>query len=168
MQYAFFIGSLRMTPDEFQVHVCNELNELRTSIISLDKGQVEIKLSTNTLDVGQKHVIDHLAKLNGSVKELYLRTEQNKDEIRNHKIECPVKDKVQEFANALAAGNFPVPITVRQELEKIKLEITTQVAAKKDSEKWWGIIRPLIWVAVGLVLSAIGNLILLNADKITK
>jgi hypothetical protein len=168
MQYAYYIGSLRMTPEEFQVHVCAELNELRSSIVTLNAGQVEIKISTNTLDVGQKHVIDHLAKLNGSVKELYFRTEQNKDEIRNHKIDCPVKEKIQEFSTSLASGNFPVPLTVRQELEKMQIEIRSQEVEKKNSEKWWGIIRPLIWIAVGLALSTLGNLLLLHSDKLIK
>jgi hypothetical protein len=124
-----------MNSEDFQAHVIRALSALSRASSALELGQAQVIER-------QTHVIERLDKMNGSVKDLYLRTDANTTNLLKHISDCPL----------------------RQEIEAIKLMMSNHEAEKKNSEKWINILKPLIWV----FLTAIATLILSHAHELIK
>jgi hypothetical protein len=82
----------------------------------------------------------HLKDLNGSVGRHEDRLVGLRADLTLHAVECPL----------------------RAEVEKLKQLVTADEAAAKATEKWWERISPLIWLAIGGVIT----LLLLNGPAI--
>lgn len=115
-----------------------------------------------TLDAGVKGINQRLDRVNGSVKELYLKSEQNKAGLMDHVANCPLKDKIVDLDVLLATASHPSASEVDQKLSVLEKKVEKHFVEKDTSAKWWKLLQPVIWAAAGTFLM----LVVQHADKI--
>jgi hypothetical protein len=126
---------------ELRSDVVRELADIHASLKVLSAGQEEI---CRRIDDDIKSRLD---KVNGSIAILYNRTEENKEALLNHVIDCPQKEKIEQI-DRMVGGHFAACSA-------------TEAQSSKWKEK---LLFPLIRIAVtGLVL-----ILLYHAQEILK
>jgi hypothetical protein len=121
-----------------------ELTDIHASLKVLSAGQEEI---CRRIDVDIKTRLD---KVNGSIATLYARTEQNKEALLNHVIDCPQREKIEKIG-----ARFGI---LEQRISKLHRAFGEQAAVanavEAQSSKWMAkLLFPLIRIAAtGLVL----------------
>jgi hypothetical protein len=121
----------------------------------------EIHGSLQVLSNGQMEICRRLDKVNGSIATLYNRTEENKEALLNHVIDCPQKKKIEQIGAKFAV--------FEQKISRLHRIIGEQVAGDSasaaQSSKWMDkLLFPLIRIAVtGLVL-----ILLYHAQELLK
>lgn len=121
-----------------------ELADIHASLKVLSAGQEEI---CRRIDNDIKSRLD---KVNGSIATLYARTEENKESLLNHVIDCPQREKIDQIGARFAV--------FEQRISRLHRVIGEQVAgdnaSQAQSSKWMDkLLFPLIRIAVtGLIL----------------
>ncbi len=124
--------------------IVRELADIHASLKVLTAGQEEI---CRRIDSDIKCRLD---KVNGSIATLYTRTEENKEALLNHVIDCPQREKIDQIS-----ARFGI---LEQKLSKLHRAIEEQTAVENaveaHSSKWMDkLLFPLIRIAaIGLVL----------------
>ena len=142
-------------------------------------GALEIQLIERLADLaaGQTYVIGRVDKINGSIKDLYLRSENLKSELVGHIINCPLKGKVEQINAILipTIGDVKRITDLNAEISELhkkvaELEITIkeQSAAKKNSEKWIHTLQPILIGLGAALLSTILTLAMVHAPLFVK
>ncbi len=132
-----------------------ELADIHASLKVLSAGQEEI---CRRIDIDIKSRLD---KVNGSIATLYIRTEENKEALLNHVIDCPQREKIDQISARF--GNL------EQKISRLHRAIGEQSAidnaVEAQSSKWMDkLLFPLIRIAaIGLVL-----IFLYHAQEILK
>ena len=132
-----------------------ELADIHASLKVLSAGQEEI---CRRIDSDIKCRLD---KVNGSIATLYTRTEENKEALLNHVIDCPQREKMDQIGARFGA--------LEQKIAMLHKTIGEQAAVdnavEAQSSKWMDkLLFPLIRIAaIGLVL-----ILLYHAQEILK
>ncbi len=127
------------------------------------------------LKSGQQNVLTRVEKINGSIKELYGRSEFNARELINHVGTCVLKERVSRIDLMLATipsgheinakiDNFEKSIC--EKVDDLALQVTKQTV-KKEAEssvksKIWNIVQPLVWV----IAASFMTLVLMHAKDL--
>lgn len=117
-----------------------------------------------TLKAGVGGINQRLDRVNGSIKELYLKSEQNKSSLMEHVANCPLKDKVTDLDILLSSASHPSALEVDQKVVALERKIEKHLVEKDTSAKWWKLLQPVIWAAAGTFLM----LLVQHADVIFK
>ena len=123
-----------------------------------------------TLQEAQNYLIVRVNKINGSIKELYLRTDQNKEELIRHAGSCPMRDRVEEL-NALFIPTRSDPekiSTLNEKVASLELVIKEQVSERKANGRWVRGLQPILLGVVAAILSTVATLALLHANSFIK
>jgi hypothetical protein len=142
-------------------------------------GALEIQLIERLADLaaGQTYVIGRVDKINGSIKDLYVRSENLKSDLVGHIINCPLKGKVEQINTILipTIGDIKRITDLNAEIAELhkkvaslELIITEQIAEKKNSEKWRHTLMPIILGIGAALLSTIITLTLIHAPLFVK
>ncbi len=140
---------------ELRSDLVRELADIHASLKVLSAGQEEI---CRRIDNDIKSRLD---KVNGSIATLYSRTDENKEALLNHVIDCPQREKMDQIGARFGA--------LEQKISALNKTIGEQVAgyraAEAQSSRWMDkLLFPLIRIAVtGLVL-----ILLYHAQEILK
>jgi hypothetical protein len=140
---------------EYRGELVRELADIHASLKVLSAGQDEI---CRRIDNDVKSRLD---KVNGSIATLYNRTEENKEALLSHVIDCPQRGKLDQIGARFA--------TLEQKISTLHKTIGEQAAgysaAQAQSSKWMEkLLFPLIRIAVtGLVL-----ILLYHAQELLK
>ncbi len=132
-----------------------ELADIHASLKVLTAGQEEI---CRRIDNDIKSRLD---KVNGSIATLYNRTEENKEALLNHVIDCPQREKIDQIGARSGV--------LEQRISRLHRAIEEQTAVDNavvaQSSKWMDkLLFPLIRIAaIGLVL-----ILLYHAQEILK
>jgi hypothetical protein len=132
-----------------------ELADIHASLKVLSAGQDEI---CRRIDNDVKSRLD---KVNGSIATLYNRTEENKEALLNHVIDCPQREKIDQIC-----ARFGL---LEQKISRLHKAVGEQAAVdtavEAQSSKWMDkLLFPLIRIAaIGLVL-----ILLYHAQEILK
>jgi hypothetical protein len=121
-----------------------ELADIHASLKVLTAGQEEI---CRRIDIDIKSRLD---KVNGSIAILYTRTEENKEALLSHVIDCPQREKIDQVGARVSGFDQKI-----SKLHRIIGErIAGDIASEAQSSKWMDkLLFPLIRIAVtGLVL----------------
>ena len=121
-----------------------ELGAIHGKLEALGAGQDEI---CRRLDVDVKARLD---KVNGSIATLYQRTDQNKEDLLKHVVECPQKEKIENLAEKLAA---------------IERNISERLASETTSSTWRD---KLLYPLIRIIGTGIALLFLLHAQEFLK
>jgi hypothetical protein len=141
--------------EEQQKDLVHELADIHASLKVLNAGQEEI---CRRLDVDVKSRLD---KVNGSISTLFQRTDDNKEALLNHVIDCPQKERIDQIGSKFDQKDDSLSgkiSTLEQKITKLDFTIGEQLAASKaveaQSSQWKDkLLFPLIRIAVtGLVL----------------
>ena len=132
-----------------------ELADIHASLKVLTAGQEEI---CRRIDSDIKCRLD---KVNGSIATLYNRTEENKEALLNHVIDCPQREKIERLDARFGMVEQKISRLHRAIGEQAAVEIATE----KQSSKWMDkLLFPLIRIAaIGLVL-----ILLYHAQEVIK
>jgi hypothetical protein len=126
------------------------------------------------LRTGQTNLIERVSKINGSIKELYNRTEENNKDLLEHIVSCPLKDKVSHI-DMILAGHPSLKETsdkfdafaksINDKVDQLSLHIAEHTAVKTTEDdfktKMWTVVQPLVWI----IGAAILTLILTHANQ---
>lgn len=105
-----------------------------------------------TLQAGVKGITERLDRVNGSIKELYLRTETNKNNLMEHAASCPLKDRVLDIDLLLATAVHPTTTEVNSKVTNLEMKVEKHLSERDTSAKWWKVLQPVIWAAAGTFL----------------
>ena len=116
------------------------------------------------LEEGQFGIRDRLDKINGSVGKLWHELAETQKDIIEHKVECPLRDKLEHLDLQLARGEHPGSKAMHQRIEKLEVRIMAgeevDEATKCQRKEWLEWARPLLMALlaaiVALVLSHAG------------
>jgi cell division protein FtsL len=129
------------------------------------------------LQEGHKYSILRLEKINGSINDLYDRTEENEKEIIRHAGQCVLHGRVEEVSTLLATTkNDSTRIaTLNEEIYGLNKKITEldktiaeQLAEKKEAARWHRMLQPLILGFGAAILSTILTLMMLHSSYFVK
>lgn len=131
--------------------------------------------SLTVIRSGQVNLIERVTKINGSIKELYARTELNTRDLISHVGACPLKDRVNNIDVLLAshpnshetAEKFDSFVkSINEKVDGLSKQIsevkTVRVTEKDIKGRVWTALQPLIWVTGTAFLT----LILMHASTL--
>jgi hypothetical protein len=129
---------------------------------------VEILVGIGILGEKVDATNNHLATLNGSVKTLYGKAEDNKSAIAivtqkllQHQIDCPGLKVINEINQKLFSGEYK-----GSNIDQIKTEAWEAKQDLKDFKKEW--VYPIIKITTALVLSSLATLALYHSGLFLK
>ena len=123
-----------------------------------------------SIQEAQNYLIVRVNKINGSIKELYLRTDQTKEELIRHAGTCPMRDRVEEL-NALFIPTRSDPEKIsalNDKVSSLELVIKEQVSERKANGRWVRGLQPIILGIVAALLSTVATLALLHSSNFIK
>ncbi len=129
------------------------------------------------LQEGHKYVILRVNKINGSIKELYNRTENNEKDLIRHEGECVLRGKVEDITNLLSTtktdsqkiADLNGEISgLNQKVADLNTTIAEQVAEKKEATRWKHMLQPIILGFGTAILTTILTLVLLHSSSFVK
>jgi hypothetical protein len=96
--------------------------------------------------------LDHLKRINGSIRNLYERQEETDKKLLEHQIDCPVKSVVNEIERRLSTGDHPGSMAVKKDLIATELLEAERLGEKKVNKEWLKALQPWITLAVLILL----------------
>lgn len=122
------------------------------------------------LVAGQEYGNQRLDKINGSVKDLYSRSEENEKNIIAHAGNCPLRGRIEEINTVLAVYE-----TGPDKIEGLQFKITgleKQIAERASSDrttaKWWAALQPILLIVGGALISTLITLAFLHSSNIVR
>jgi vacuolar-type H+-ATPase subunit I/STV1 len=129
------------------------------------------------LQEGHKYVILRVNKINGSIKDLYARTESNAADLIRHAGQCVLRGKVEEITNLLATteedsrkiSNLNDEISsLNEKVASLNTTIAEQNAEKKEALRWKHMLQPIILGFGAAILTTILTLAMLHSSSFVK
>jgi hypothetical protein len=129
------------------------------------------------LQEGHKYVILRLNKINGSVKDLYNRSEANEKNLIRHEGQCVLRGRVEEITYLLTTTKFDSQkiadlnceiSTLNQKVAGLNTTIAEQLAEKNEASRWKHMLQPLILGFGTAILTTILTLVLLHSSSFVK
>jgi hypothetical protein len=129
------------------------------------------------LQAAQSYTIERVNKINGSIKDLYHRSEFNEKELIRHAGQCVLRDKVEEINSLLVATRSDSNKIKELNLEISQLNgkiatwdktIAEQLAEKKENARWHRLLQPIILGFGTALLSTVLTLVLLHSTAFVK
>lgn len=122
------------------------------------------------LQEGQKYTIHRVNRINGSIRELYGRTETNEKDLIRHAGECPLRGRVEELNNLLTPTKADALRIAELNTKVSELEGTVkeQVTERKANARWVRGLQPILLGLGAALISTIITLMLLHSSAFVK
>lgn len=129
------------------------------------------------LQAGQEYTILRVDKINGSIKELYNRSEHNEKELIRHAGACVLRGRVEEIMNLLASTkSYPQKVSelnveiaeLNTQIVNLDKKVVEQIAEKKESARWQRMVMPIIVGVFAALLTAVGTLMMINSKSFVR